>query len=90
MIRLFDRICDIVFTLEDGSQILCAVTLDRGVLAKRGWDSFDGFIDLITEREIPQDMFLYDFTVYEHNEYKLSKLDAIFSSGGKVSWKKLS
>lgn len=89
MTRLFDGIYDIVFTLADGSQILCAVTLDNRILAKRGWDSFDGFIDLITEREIPLDLFSYEFHIYNHNEYKLSKLDEIFSSGGKVAWKKL-
>lgn len=89
MIRLFTGIYDIVFTLADGSQILCAVTLDNGILAKRGWDSFDGFIDLITEREIPPDMFSYDFEIYEHNTYKLKHLDELFNNGGKVSWRRL-
>lgn len=89
MTRLLDGIYDIVFTLADGSQILCATTLNNGILAKRGWDSFDGFIDLITEREIPPDMFNHVFTIYEHNTYELAPLDKIFNNGGKVSWRRL-
>ncbi len=90
MTRLFNGIYDIVFTLADGSQVLCAVTLNVGILARKGWDSFNGFIDLITEREIPPDMFSYKFQIYEHGSYALTPLDAIFSDGGKISWKKLS
>ena len=89
MTRLFDGVYDIVFTLADGSEILCAVTLNTGILARRGWDSFDGFIDLITEREIPQDLFSYNYKIYEHNTYKLKPLDELLHNGGKISWQKL-
>lgn len=89
LISLFTDIYDIVFSLEDNSEVLCVTTLNKGILAKRGWDSFNGFIDLLTEREIPPEMFLQDFKIYNHGSYTLSKLDSIFNSGGKISWKKL-
>ncbi len=89
MLRLFDRICDIVFTLEDNSEVLCTVTLNDEILASKGWKSVDGFIDLITGRVIPPDLFSIPFNIYEHDTYKLSPLDKIFNDGGKISWQKL-
>lgn len=87
--KLFTDICDIVFSLEDNSEILCVTTLNKGILAKRGWDSFNGFIDLLTEREIPPELFMQEFKVYDHGAYTLNPLDALFNCGGKISWKKL-
>lgn len=90
MLRLLDKMYDVVFTFEDGSEILCAVTLNERILASRGWNTIDGFIDFLSGRVIPPSLFSIPFTIYEYGTYKLNTLDEIFNNGGKISWQKLS
>lgn len=89
MLRLLSKVYDIVFTFEDGSEILCAVTLNEDILTSMGWNNVDGFIDILSGRVIPPGLFSMPFTIHEQGTYKLSSLDEIFNDGGKLSWQKL-
>lgn len=89
MIKLFEDLCDIVFTLEDNSQILCQTTLNQSILKRYGWDLKDDFIDFLSNRIIPFEMFDYDFKIAPKNTVVLADLDRMFLNGGKVSWKLL-
>ena len=86
MKRLFDKVCDIVFTFPDGSELLCRTTLDPGLLSQYGYTNVDGFVDLSSGRYIPEELFLEDFSIFDEGTYQLSDLDNIFNSGGKLSW----
>ena len=90
MTKLFNQICDIVFTLEDNSQMLCKTTLNEGILSQHGWADLDAFVDLLSNRIIPDEMFENDFIILDENTASLSELDSMFIDGGKISWKQLS
>ena len=89
MNSLFDRICDVVFILKDGSQILCKVTLNENILQKFGYAMSDDFIDIMTGRIIPDELFDNKFQVLPEDTVVLSELDKMFLDGGKISWKLL-
>lgn len=89
MNSLFDRICDVVFILKDGSQILCKVTLNENILQKLGYAMSDDFIDIMTGRIIPDELFDNKFQVLPEDTVVLSELDKMFLDGGKISWKLL-
>lgn len=89
MNELFSNIVDLVFTLEDGSELLCKTTLCSEILNNLGLGHVDGFVDLSTNRIIPEDMFEYDFIVKPEGTHKLSALDSFFQLGGKVHWESI-
>lgn len=90
MTRLFDGVCGIVFTLEDGSILCCKCTLNKDILDKLGVPDTDGFVDLFSLREIPEHMFDYEMQIYDlENMPHLTDLDYMFQEGGKLSWKHL-
>lgn len=87
MQQLFSSICDIIFTLEDNSQIRCRTTLDPKLLQEQGYNSnIDGFIDLSSGRLIPEDLFENSFIICSESENPLSDLDKMFNLGGKIHW----
>lgn len=90
MEKLFYDLCDIVFTLGDGTQILCKSTLNSEILRKAGYDTTDGFVDFMSKRLIPEELFSRPFQVLAEDTARLSELDSMFISGGKVAWQLLS
>lgn len=89
MKRLFDEIMDLVFIFDDGSELLCQTTLCPNILKKYGYENVDSFVDLLSGTEIPSYMFDYQFVLKPKGTHVLGNLDAIFQSGGKVSWKRI-
>lgn len=89
MDKLFSGLCDIVFTLADGTQILCRSTLSLELLQGAGYDNVDGFVDFMSGRLIPEELFDGDFQVLDEGTARLSELDSMFISGGKVAWQLL-
>lgn len=84
---LFSRVCEILFTFDDGSTTLCTATLNEAILAERGFESVNGFVDLSSGKIIPEDLFDNPFTILPQNtKAKQTRLDEIFNSGGKVHW----
>ena len=83
---LFSQIADIIFTLPDGSELLCTTTLNSDILRRYGYDDVNSFIDLSCMKLIPEDMFNYSFIIRPRGEYTLSPLDSFFQLGGKVQW----
>lgn len=88
MNELFKRICTVIFTLGDGSKIICRVTLNSEILAENGMLDVDGFVDLMSMREIPEELFEQEFEICE-DTHKISNLDKMFQDGGKLQWKPL-
>lgn len=86
MIRLFSEVVDIVFRMSDGSEILCRTSLNPDILQAKGYANVDGFVDFLSSRIIPQEMFEQEFSIEPQGEYQLNSLDAIFQTGGKVHW----
>lgn len=84
--KLFDNLCTIVFTFDDGSQVKALTTLNTSLLQGYGVADVDGIVDLDTRALIPQEMFKYPFEIIEGVTHELSPLDEIFSAGGKISW----
>lgn len=89
MNELFNGIVDLVFTLGDGSELLCKTTLCCEILNSLGLGAVDGFVDLSTNRIIPEEMFEYDFTVKPEGTHELSALDSFFQPGGKAHWESI-
>ena len=51
---LFSQIADIIFTLPDGSELLCTTTLNSDILRRYGYDDVNSFIDLSCMKLIPE------------------------------------
>ena len=84
---LFDGIYYLTFILSDGSQIRCKTTLNSDILHNLGYANVDGFVDLLSGRVIPEDMFTFDFVISSLDSQALPRLDSLFQDGGKVHWK---
>lgn len=84
---LFKELLDLIFTLPDGSELLCQTTLCPELLSAQGFSDVDAIIDFLSKREIPIEMFDYDFAFEPAGTHKLNELDSIFQIGGKLSWK---
>lgn len=86
MDSLFCELVDIVFTLADGTRLLCRTTLNQDILRQYGYQDFDFFVDFLTNRRIPDELFEFDFIIAKVDTVDLCPLDAMFQLGGKLHW----
>lgn len=85
---LYKGKCLITFRYPDGSEIQCVTTLNQELLENLGLDYVDGFVDLITRKIIPFDLFteVKDIFIDYGKEPNLSPLDEIFQNPIKRRW----
>lgn len=80
--------CLMTFRYHDGSEVQCIVTLNQQILQRLSLDSVDGFVDLLSYKIIPMELFTETETVYIElgEEPKLSFLDEFFQEAIKRRW----
>ena len=85
---LYNGYCIISFKYEDSSEVQCVSTLNLEILKNLGLSHIDGFIDLLTYKLIPDDMFLNisNISIKEGKETTLGNLDSFFQMQIKRRW----
>lgn len=85
---LYKGKCLITFRYPDGSEIQCVSTLNEELLKNLALDYVDGFVDLITRKVIPNDLFneVEDVFIELDKNPNLSLLDEVFQNPIKRRW----
>lgn len=87
---LFKGFCRLRIIYPDNSEVQCITTLDQNELSKMNLDYVDGFVDVITRREIPPELLTTQRIVIEEGAtLSLSTLDALFQNAIKNTWRKI-
>lgn len=86
--KLYEGKCLLTFRYPDGSEIQCISTLNEEILKNLALDYVDGFVDLITRKIIPNELFIEvrDIYVDLNKSTNLSPLDEMFSNAIKRRW----
>lgn len=86
---LYTGRCLITFRYPDGSEIQCVSTLNSELLDNLGLDYLDEFVDLLSYKIIPSELFteVEDITIEKKDKTNLSMLDDYFQNAIKRRWK---
>lgn len=79
--------CVLTIKYSDNSQVQCITTLNLELLHKLNLDYIDGFVDILSRKEIPPELLITnEVSIKEGTQLTLSKLDLLFLKGIKEGW----
>lgn len=87
--NLYKGRCLLTFRYPDGSEIQCITTLNSELLANLNLDYLDDFVDLLSYKIIPSELFaeIDDITIEYTDKTNLTMLDSYFQDAIKRRWK---